>query len=101
MLDEWLLTPIPKSRERSRASLFVRPSSRASSYSRIFLGNCYINPFCWRRRNSAATLYPRTFSDHLTQHGDLGSLDRGAKGPVEGSPTDREIKAGYRREGCY
>jgi hypothetical protein len=47
MLDEWLLTPIPSARERSSASLFVRPSSRASSYNRIFLGNCYINPFCW------------------------------------------------------
>ena len=29
--DEWLLTPIPKETHRSSASLFVRPSSRASS----------------------------------------------------------------------
>ena len=29
--DEWLLTPIPKEIQRSSDSLFVRPSSRASS----------------------------------------------------------------------
>ena len=29
--DEWLLTPIPRSTQRSRASLLVSPSSRASS----------------------------------------------------------------------
>ena len=29
--DEWLFTPIPRSMHRSSASLFVRPSSRASS----------------------------------------------------------------------
>jgi hypothetical protein len=31
MDDEWLLTPIPRERQRSRASLLVRPSSWASS----------------------------------------------------------------------
>ena len=31
MEDEWLFTPIPSAKARSRASLFVRPSSRASS----------------------------------------------------------------------
>ena len=29
--DEWLFTPMPNAKQRSRASLFVRPSSRASS----------------------------------------------------------------------
>jgi hypothetical protein len=29
--DEWLFTPMPNATQRSRASLFVRPSSRASS----------------------------------------------------------------------
>jgi len=29
--EEWLFTPMPNARQRSRASLFVRPSSRASS----------------------------------------------------------------------
>ena len=37
MLEEWLLTPMPRSMHRSSASLFCRPSSRASSYTRIFL----------------------------------------------------------------
>jgi len=37
MLEEWLLTPIPSDMHRSRASLLVRPSSRPSSYTRIFL----------------------------------------------------------------
>jgi len=31
MLEEWLLTPIPSAKQRSSASLFSRPSSRASS----------------------------------------------------------------------
>lgn len=31
MLEEWLFTPIPSPTARSRASLFERPSSRASS----------------------------------------------------------------------
>jgi hypothetical protein len=31
MEDEWLFTPIPSAKARSRASLFVKPSSRASS----------------------------------------------------------------------
>ncbi len=31
MLEEWLFTPIPKETARSSASLFVRPSSLASS----------------------------------------------------------------------
>ncbi|HVA42248.1 MAG TPA: hypothetical protein VNF50_02075, partial [Acidimicrobiales bacterium] len=30
MLEEWLLTPIPSAKQRSSASLFSRPSSRAS-----------------------------------------------------------------------
>ena len=38
MLDEWLLTPIPSAMQRSRASLLVSPSSRASSYTRMFFG---------------------------------------------------------------
>jgi len=31
MLDEWLLTPMPSSAQRSRISLFESPSSRANS----------------------------------------------------------------------
>lgn len=33
---EWLLTPIPRSTDRSRVSLFVSPSSLANSCTRIF-----------------------------------------------------------------
>jgi len=99
MLDEWLLTPMPSASDRSRASLFVRPSSRASSYNRIFLGKVLHQSLLLAvHRNSPANLYPRTFSHHLTQHGDSGCLDRSAKGSAEGPPAGREIKAGYRRE---
>jgi hypothetical protein len=31
MLDEWLFTPMPSAMQRSSASLFSKPSSRASS----------------------------------------------------------------------
>src|SRR5207248_3346904 len=37
MLDEWLLTPILSRSQRSRTTWFSTPSSRASSYTRIFL----------------------------------------------------------------
>ena len=37
MLDEWLLTPILSSSERSSTTWFSTPSSRASSYTLIFL----------------------------------------------------------------
>jgi len=36
MLDEWVLTPMPRSRHRSRHSLLVSPSSLASSWTRSF-----------------------------------------------------------------
>jgi hypothetical protein len=36
MLDEWVLTPMPRSRQRSRHSLLVSPSSLASSCTRSF-----------------------------------------------------------------
>ena len=42
-LEEWLFTPIPSATHRSKVSLFVRPSSRASSYTRMLDGNCYLN----------------------------------------------------------
>ena len=34
--EEWVFTPMPNPTHRSRASLFVRPSSFASSWTRIF-----------------------------------------------------------------
>ncbi len=39
MLDECVLTPMPRSNDRSRVSLLVRPSSLASSWTRIFAAN--------------------------------------------------------------
>ncbi len=49
--DEWLFTPIPRSMHMSRASLLVSPNSRASSSTRIFLGNWWFGPL--RSRGSA------------------------------------------------
>lgn len=37
--DEWLFTSIPITTQRSTASLLVRPSSLASSWTRMFFGN--------------------------------------------------------------
>ncbi len=56
MLDEWLVTPMPRSRQRSSASLLVRPSSRPSSYTRIFLAKSYVNPFMRPRRRRSLSL---------------------------------------------
>jgi len=42
-LEEWLFTPIPSATHRSKVSLLVRPSSRASSYTRMLDGNCYLS----------------------------------------------------------
>ena len=36
MPEEWLLTPMPRASQRSKTSLFVIPSSRANSNTRIF-----------------------------------------------------------------
>lgn len=43
MLEEWLLTSMPSTIERSSVSLFVIPSSLASSCSRMFFGTKTIN----------------------------------------------------------
>lgn len=46
MPEECVLTPMPKARQRSRHSLFVSPSSLASSWTRIFLAKAaYDQPF--------------------------------------------------------
>lgn len=45
MLDEWLFTPIPSAAQRSSVSLFVSPSSRANSYTRMFGGKSCPQPF--------------------------------------------------------
>lgn len=43
MEDEWLLMPMPRTLHRSTASLFVRPSSLASSWTLIFPATCAVN----------------------------------------------------------
>ncbi|MCU1344657.1 MAG: hypothetical protein JWL70_923, partial [Acidimicrobiia bacterium] len=43
--EEWLFTPMPRAMLRSSASLFVRPSSLASSWTLIFPATCVNNPF--------------------------------------------------------
>jgi hypothetical protein len=69
MLEEWLLTPIPSAAHRSSVSLLVSPSSRASSYTRMFAGKSCPQPFfiaigmadwCAERRRRVAWLRPRT-----------------------------------------
>ena len=45
--DEWLLTPMPRISQRSRTSLFSIPSSRASSYTRMFFGTVLSTSCFW------------------------------------------------------
>ena len=47
MLDECVFTPMPRSSERSSVSLFVRPSSLASSWTRIFAANVGSPALSW------------------------------------------------------
>ena len=100
MLEEWLVTPMPIDRASSRPSLLVRPSSRASSYTRIFLAKFLVSTFL---RPSvlqffvllAATCcggvisqpHPRTFRDHREHQFNVGHADVGPQGPAEGAPT--------------
>jgi hypothetical protein len=80
MPDECVLTPMPSVKARSRASLFVSPSSLASSWTRIFAAKFSLtspSSCCWARTAHAlvriAVPYPRAvrvtgtntgFSDH-------------------------------------
>lgn len=64
MLELWLFTPIPRESARSSISLLVRPSSFASSCTRIFFcGNCLYFPlYAIRRIPSYALTILRTAS---------------------------------------
>lgn len=42
MLDEWLFAAMPRDAQRSKASLLLRPSSLASSYTRILFTNALL-----------------------------------------------------------
>lgn len=51
--EEWLFAPIPSASESSRVSLLVSPSSRASSWMRIFAAKWFDNPSGQREDESA------------------------------------------------
>src|SRR5690606_37897331 len=66
MPEECVFTPMPRSLERSRVSLFVIPSSFASSWTRIFAAKVVSDqPFVFLRARTAhllvriAALHPR------------------------------------------
>ena len=107
MPEECVLTPMPRSFERSRVSLFVIPSSLASSWTRIFAAKVVSDQpfvFLWARTAHVvvriAALHPRaddcpgTNSDHETlcfsacraadqPHGTLGRTLRDGQPPPD------------------
>jgi hypothetical protein len=93
--EECVLTPMPKAKLRSRHSLFVSPSSRASSWTRIFAAKFFSTSpswCCWARsthtRAQIAVVYPR--ADGTT--GTNTESHHGSRTPVtaaDGPPTKR------------
>lgn len=73
--DEWLFTPIARSWHRSRASLFVIPSSFASSCNRMFFGTFWSQPFTGGTNNVVA---PPELFDSLTFDGHAANASRNA-----------------------
>lgn len=89
--EECVFTPIPMSRARSRHSLFVIPSSLASSWTRIFAAKFPLtspSSCCWTRLAHlvvrSAALYPRAVGTARTNTG----RQQGANG------SRRRLKAG-------
>ena len=74
--DEWLFTSMPMTRQRSTASLLVRPSSLASSWTRMFFGNL-----------------TSAFQNRITEVG-TGQRDGSAQGTTEIAAVERSIDAG-------
>ena len=66
MLEEWVLTPIPSVPQRSSVSLFVIPSSLASSCTRFFAAKFLVQSFrgsiCGTRCGRGATARPSIFA---------------------------------------
>jgi len=95
--EECVLTPIPNARERSRVSLFVIPSSLASSWTRIFAAKVVSDQpfvFPWARTAHLlvriAALHPRADRCPGTNNDqDLLSLQR-LLGPRSPSRNARE-----------
>jgi hypothetical protein len=85
MLELWLFTPIPRESARSSISLFVRPSSLASSCTRIFFcGNC---PTSLSLRHQAHSLSSsHVLLERLTQERQRLSTHRTFQGPAESLP---------------
>jgi hypothetical protein len=105
MLEEWLFTPMPSAIERSRASLFVRPSSLASSWTRIFPATCAVCPSsvachhrATARRRTSLSGFPGAFRTARPARprprpcrrapGTLGRTPHGAR-PDPGTPAAR------------
>jgi len=91
MLEEWLVTPMPIARHSSRPSLLVRPSSRASSYTRIFLAKFSASPFLGlqsqRREQPAQCCVP---SSHVPRPSRAAPRPRQRRLPGEG-PGRRRV----------
>jgi hypothetical protein len=84
------VTPIPIDRASSRPSLLVRPSSRANSYTRIFLAKLLLVLFFFFARSCAlywsatkCRSHPRMFSSHREQQLYVAGFDLGAQRPAK------------------
>jgi hypothetical protein len=93
MPEECVLTPMPNARERSSVSLFVIPSSLASSWTRIFAAKVVSDqPFVFLRARTThpvvriAALHPR--ADHYP--GTNSGLETRASAPVRPHTTVTE-----------
>jgi hypothetical protein len=96
MLEEWLVTPMPIDRASSRPSLLVRPSSRANSYTRIFLAKLLLVLFfvCCSGPYKSATKcrsHPRMFRGHREQQFDVTRFDLSPQRPAECTATPRTL----------
>ncbi len=98
-LEEWLFTPMPRSSQRSRVSLLVSPSSRASSYTRIFAAKCRSAPSSLSRAHGSSSvahrarwhercclLLRRTLLDGRDERLDRRRRYRPPEGPGVGTP---------------
>jgi len=90
MLEECVFTPMPSDRHRSRHSLFVKPSSLASSWTRSFAAKFRSQPFLLVVRPPAASvILPRPGNPARTRTLHLRSLRRSpaVAGPGSGRPS--------------
>jgi hypothetical protein len=101
--EECVFTPMPSAKQRSRHSLFVSPSSLASSWTRIFAAKFFLtSPSSYRWARTAQGLvriaapYPR--ADRMTGTNTLSSVP--AKGPCERLTTLGHHSARIKRVGA-